>query len=166
MISIGIQERENSGGAEGNRTPDLCSAIAALSHLSYSPVARVFTCGPCACQRGKSGEASLAAPARGPLGAFMRAILNVILLALDLYKYVIIAAAVMSWLIAFNVVNIRNDVVRSIWNTLVALTEPLLYRIRRYLPNTGGIDISPIVLFLLILLIEQIIILYIYPYVF
>ena len=56
----------------------------------------------------------------------MRAILNMILIALDLYKYVIIAAAVMSWLIAFNVVNIRNDVVRSIWNTLVALTEPLL----------------------------------------
>ena len=96
----------------------------------------------------------------------MRAILNIILIALDLYKYVIIAAAVMSWLIAFNVVNIRNDVVRSIWNTLVALTEPLLCRIRRYLPNTGGIDISPIVLFLLILLVEQIIVLYIYPYVF
>jgi YggT family protein len=74
--------------------------------------------------------------------------------------------AVMSWLIAFNVVNIRNDVVRSIWNTLVALTEPLLMRIRRYLPNTGGIDISPIVLFLLILLVEQIILLYIYPNVF
>ncbi|HEY3719790.1 MAG TPA: YggT family protein [Roseiarcus sp.] len=96
----------------------------------------------------------------------MRAILNIILIALDLYKYVIIAAAVMSWLIAFNVVNIRNDVVRSIWNTLVALTEPLLRRIRRWLPNTGGIDISPIVLFLLILLVEQIIVLYIYPYVF
>ena len=96
----------------------------------------------------------------------MRAILDVVFLALDLYSYVIIATAVMSWLIAFNVVNIRNDVVRSIWNTLVALTEPLLYRIRRYLPNTGGIDISPIVLFLLILLVEQIIILYIYPYVF
>ena len=96
----------------------------------------------------------------------MRAILNIILIALDLYKYVIIAAAVMSWLIAFNVVNIRNDVVRSIWNTLVALTEPLLRRIRRWLPNTGGIDISPIVLFLLILLVEQIIMLYIYPYVF
>jgi YggT family protein len=96
----------------------------------------------------------------------MRAILNVVLLALDLYKYVIIAVAVMSWLIAFNVVNIRNDVVRSIWNTLVALTEPLLMRIRRYLPNTGGIDISPIVLFLLILLVEQIILLYVYPNVF
>ena len=96
----------------------------------------------------------------------MRAILNVLFLALDLYKYVIIAMAVMSWLIAFNVVNIRNDVVRSIWNTLVALTEPILRHIRRYLPNTGGIDISPIVLFLLILLVEQIIALYIYPYVF
>ena len=96
----------------------------------------------------------------------MRAILNVLILALDLYKLVIIVAAVMSWLIAFNVVNIRNDVVRSIWNALVALTEPALRPIRRFLPNTGGLDISPIVLFLLILLVEQIITLYIYPYVF
>lgn len=96
----------------------------------------------------------------------MRAVLNVVFLALDLYKYVIIASAVMSWLIAFNVVNIRNDVVRSIWNTLVALTDPLLRRIRRYLPNTGGIDISPVVLFLLILLVEQILALYVYPNVF
>ena len=96
----------------------------------------------------------------------MRAILNVLILALDLYKLVIIVAAVMSWLIAFNVVNIRNDVVRSIWNTLTALTEPLLFRIRRVLPNMGGVDISPVILFLFILLIEQVIALYIYPYVF
>jgi YggT family protein len=96
----------------------------------------------------------------------MRAILNIVILALDLYKLVIIAAAVMSWLIAFNVVNVRNDVVRAVWSTLVGLTEPALRPIRRYLPNTGGIDISPVVLFLLILLIEQIIALYIYPYVF
>ena len=72
----------------------------------------------------------------------------------------------MSWLIAFNVVNVRNEVVRTIWSSLVALTEPALRPIRRLLPNTGGLDISPIVLFLLILLIEQIITLYIYPYVF
>ena len=96
----------------------------------------------------------------------MRAILNVLILALDLYKLVIIVAAVMSWLIAFNVVNARNEVVRTIWSSLVALTEPVLRPIRRFLPNTGGLDISPIVLFLLILLIEQIITLYIYPYVF
>jgi YggT family protein len=96
----------------------------------------------------------------------MRAILNVLILALDLYKLVIIVAAVMSWLIAFNVVNSRNEVVRTIWGTLVALTEPALRPIRRFLPNTGGLDISPIVLFLFILLVEQIISLYIYPYVF
>jgi YggT family protein len=96
----------------------------------------------------------------------MRAILNVLILALDLYKLVIIVAAVMSWLIAFNVVNVRNEVVRTIWSSLVALTEPVLRPIRRFLPNTGGLDISPIVLFLTILLVEQIITLYIYPYVF
>jgi YggT family protein len=96
----------------------------------------------------------------------MRAILNVLILALDLYKLVIIVVAVMSWLIAFNVVNARNQVVRTIWSSLVALTEPALRPIRRILPNTGGLDISPIVLFLFILLIEQIITLYIYPYVF
>jgi YggT family protein len=96
----------------------------------------------------------------------MRAVLNIVFLVLDLYKYVIIAAAVMSWLIAFNAVNVRNDFVRSIWNTLTALTEPLLMRIRRFLPNTGGVDISPVILFLLILLIEQVLALYVYPYVF
>ncbi len=96
----------------------------------------------------------------------MRAVLDIVFLALNLYKWVIIATAVMSWLIAFNVVNIRNDVVRSIWSTLAGLTEPLLAPIRRFLPSTGGIDISPVVLFLAILLVEQVIRLYIYPYVF
>jgi YggT family protein len=100
------------------------------------------------------------------VGDFMRAILDVVFLALDLYSYVIIATAVMSWLIAFNVVNIRNDVVRSIWNTLVALTEPLLQPIRRFLPNFGGIDISPVILYLLVLLIERILARYVYPNVF
>jgi YggT family protein len=96
----------------------------------------------------------------------MRAILIVLLYALGFYKLVIIVAAVMSWLIAFNVVNVRNEVVRTVWTALVALTEPALRPIRRFLPNTGGLDISPIVLFLLILLIQEIITLYIYPYVF
>jgi YggT family protein len=96
----------------------------------------------------------------------MRAILDVLILALDLYKIVIIVAAVMSWLIAFNVVNVRNDFVRSVWGAMVALTEPALRPIRRMLPDTGGVDISPVVLFLAILLVEEIIRLYIYPYVF
>jgi len=96
----------------------------------------------------------------------MRAVLEIVLEALELYKMVIIASAVMSWLVAFNVVNVRNDVVRSIWNLLNALTEPALRPIRRYMPNTGGVDISPVILFLLIQLVELIIKDYVYPYVF
>ncbi len=96
----------------------------------------------------------------------MRALLNVILLVLDLYWYVIIVVAIMSWLIAFNVINVYNEIVRSIWNALNALTEPLLRPIRNALPNFGGLDVSPIVLLLVIYLIKQVIFLYIYPYVF
>ena len=84
----------------------------------------------------------------------MEPILIVLGYALDLYKWVIIVGAVMSWLVAFNVVNIRNDAVRSIWNTLTALTEPVLRPIRRYLPNMGGVDISPVIAIFIIILIQ------------
>ena len=93
----------------------------------------------------------------------MRAILDLILLILQLYTWVIIAMAVLSWLIAFGVVNIRNDFVRSIWNGLGAVTEPLLGPIRRRMPNLGGLDISPIILLLAIFFIERVIVYYIYP---
>ncbi len=96
----------------------------------------------------------------------MRAILDVVFVALNLYKYVIVGAAILSWLIAFNVVNIRNDFVRSVWNLLDGLTTPLLRPIRNFLPNMGGIDISPIILLLGVMLVEQIIWHYIYPFVF
>ena len=96
----------------------------------------------------------------------MRAFLNVVLLVLDLYWYVIVAVAIMSWLIAFNVINIYNEIVRSIWNALNALTEPVLRPIRNALPNFGGLDISPIILLLIIYLIKQVIYLYVYPNVF
>ena len=96
----------------------------------------------------------------------MRALLDVILLALQLYVWLLIASAVMSWLVAFGVVNMRNDVVRTIWNFLYQVTEPALRPIRRLLPNLGGIDISPIILLLVIFGIQRIIQLYIYPSVF
>ena len=96
----------------------------------------------------------------------MRAVLNVILLALQLYTWIVIASAILSWLIAFSVINIRNDVVRMIYNGVYQLTEPVLAPIRRRIPDLGGIDVSPIVLLLGIYLIEQVIILYIYPNVF
>jgi YggT family protein len=87
----------------------------------------------------------------------MLPLIKLVLTVLDLYKIVIIAGAVLSWLIAFNVVNIRNDFVRAIWNLFVALTEPFLKPIRNFLPNTGGIDISPIILLLAIMFIQWII---------
>jgi YggT family protein len=69
--------------------------------------------------------------------------------ALGLYQFVVISAVVVSWLIAFNVVNPYNLFVRSLWQALTALTEPLLRPIRRLLPDLGGIDISPMILLLL-----------------
>ena len=96
----------------------------------------------------------------------MRALLDLILLVLKLYSYVIIVVAILSWLIAFNVINIYNNVVRSIWTTMNALTEPVLRPIRAMLPAMGGLDISPIILLLLLFLIEDIIVTYIYPNVF
>jgi YggT family protein len=65
---------------------------------------------------------------------------------ITLYIYVLIAAAVMSWLIAFNVVNSYNPTVRRIWDFLYRVTEPALRPIRAILPNLGGIDISPVIL--------------------
>jgi YggT family protein len=93
----------------------------------------------------------------------MRALLNVILLALQLYTYLIVASAILSWLVAFNVVNTRNDFVRSIWNFLDAVIEPVLRPIRNILPNLGGVDISPIILILLIIFIQNLIVDYLMP---
>ena len=93
----------------------------------------------------------------------MRAVLQVILYALQLYIYLLIAAAVLSWLVVFNVVNTRNQFVGMISEFLYRITEPALRPIRNLLPNLGGIDISPIILILLIILIENIIIMYIWP---
>ena len=96
----------------------------------------------------------------------MRAVLDIILVALNLYTWVVIGGAILSWLIAFNVVNIRNEVVRSLWNLFLALTEPFLRPIRNFLPNMGGIDISPIILLLGVMLVERIIVYYIYALVY
>ena len=93
----------------------------------------------------------------------MRALLNVILLALQLYTYLIVASAILSWLVAFNVVNTRNDFVRSVWNFLDAVTQPVLRPIRNILPNLGGVDISPIILILLIIFIQNLIVDYLVP---
>jgi YggT family protein len=87
----------------------------------------------------------------------MNALLDVILIALNMYIWVLIAGAILSWLILFNVVNYRNPVVQTIYDTITRLTEPVLAPIRRRLPNLGGVDISPVVLILAIFLIQGLI---------
>jgi len=75
-------------------------------------------------------------------------LLNFISYLITLYTYIVIANVIMSWLMAFGVVNAYNPTVRAIWSALSALVEPLLRPIRNVMPNLGAIDISPIVLLL------------------
>ena len=96
----------------------------------------------------------------------MRALFLVIDLALQLYIWNVIIAAIFSWLVAFNVVNTRNQLVGAIGEFLYRITEPVLRPIRNMLPNLGGIDISPVILFLIIVFIRYVIALYILPNVF
>jgi YggT family protein len=96
----------------------------------------------------------------------MRAVLDVVLIALNLYIWILIASAILSWLMVFNVVNTRNQFVAMVADFLYRITEPVLRPIRRAMPNLGGLDMSPLIVILLIYLIEKIIIYYIYPNVF
>ena len=84
-------------------------------------------------------------------------LLQVLSAALNLYWWVVLVAVILSWLVALNMVNTHNQAIRTIGNIVHQLTEPVLRRIRRVIPNAGSVDLSVIVLFLLILLAQQII---------
>jgi YggT family protein len=86
-----------------------------------------------------------------------------IMTILDIYWWIVIAMVIMSWLLAFNVVNIHNPFVRQISHVLARLTEPLLEPIRRYLPSLGGLDLSPIVLLLAVSFLQYFILYYLAP---
>ncbi len=75
---------------------------------------------------------------------------------IDLYIWVLIAAAVLSWLVAFNVLNTRNRFIYLLGDFLTRITEPALRPIRRILPALGGIDLSPLVLILLLVFVQQV----------
>ena len=85
---------------------------------------------------------------------------------LKLYSYVVIANVLVSWLIAFNILNTQNRFVYSILEFSYRLTDPLLNKIRRFLPNLGSLDISPVILLLLIWFVEMCMKLYIAPMIF
>ena len=87
----------------------------------------------------------------------MLELFDFIIPASELYIYILVAAAVMCWLIAFNVVNPRNQFVAMVGDFLYRITEPVLRPIRNVLPNLGGIDISPVILILIILFIQLVV---------
>ena len=96
----------------------------------------------------------------------MIAIFYLVLQILKLYSYVVIANVVISWLLAFNILNTQNRFVYSILELTYRLTNPFLNKIRQFLPNLGALDISPIILLLLIWFIEMCMKLYIAPIIF
>lgn len=73
---------------------------------------------------------------------------------LETYKWIVVAAVIVSWLTAFNVINSHNNFVRTVLRILLALTEPVFRPIRRIVPAVGGLDLSPIIVFLVIWFLE------------
>ena len=87
----------------------------------------------------------------------MNAILEVISLLLDVAFMVVLVHVILSWLISFNVLNLRQPMVATVWDGLCRLLEPVYQPIRRILPNTGALDLSPLVAFILIIILRDIV---------
>ncbi|MBI3507052.1 MAG: YggT family protein [Proteobacteria bacterium] len=87
----------------------------------------------------------------------MIALGNLIISVITIYTYLLVASALLSWLLAFNVLNPRNQIVYTIADFLHRVTEPALRPIRRFVPSLGGIDISPVVLILLLIFAQNLI---------
>ena len=81
---------------------------------------------------------------------------------IDIYTWIVIASAIMSWLVAFGVVNTRNQFIRTVVDILYRVTEPALRPIRRIMPNLGGVDISPVILLLLLFFVRSLLAEYVF----
>ncbi len=75
----------------------------------------------------------------------MHAILALIIMVLDFYKWIVIGSVIMSWLVSFNIINYSSPFVKMIYDFLYQMTEPVFAFVRRFLPSLNGIDLSPIV---------------------
>lgn len=82
-------------------------------------------------------------------------VLQILSMLLNILWWIIIVQAVMSWLLAFNVINTHNEFVRQLWLVLERITEPLYRPIRRIMPDFGGIDLTPIVVLILIAIVQR-----------
>jgi len=89
---------------------------------------------------------------------FVTPLIQILLYAIDIYIWLVIISAIMSWLVAFNVINTGNSFIYQIGRALYQLTDPALRPIRRFLPNLGGIDISPVILILLLYFLQMLLV--------
>lgn len=87
----------------------------------------------------------------------MQSIIQIIYILLDLLTYTILAHVIMSWLIGFGIINSRQPIVAAVWDGLNSLLDPFYSRIRQFLPNTGALDLAPLVLFLGIIIVRTVI---------
>jgi len=92
----------------------------------------------------------------------MASVVSLVSSIIQIFIYLLIANAILSWLVAFNVINTRNQFVASIGQFLYKITEPVLRPIRRIIPSFGGIDVSPIVLILLLIFLQNLMFEYAY----
>ena len=89
---------------------------------------------------------------------FANPFIALILYLLDIYQWVVIAAVIASWLVVFNVINARNEIVRAILRALDALTEPVFRQIRRIVPPIGGLDHSPLIVLIALWFLQRLVI--------
>lgn len=90
----------------------------------------------------------------------MKAILDVILAILNIASWIIIIQAILSWLVVFRVLDLRNSIASSIWGALERITEPVYRPIRNMLPQMSGLDITPLIVLLIIFFLQQVIVRY------
>ena len=88
----------------------------------------------------------------------LNSLMLVVYYALDFYKWIVIVNVVLSWLVAFNVINTSNQFVYMVMDFTYRLTEPLYRRIRAFMPNLGGIDLSPIVVLLGVFFVQSLVV--------
>ena len=85
----------------------------------------------------------------------MTSIYQILMLVLDIAYFIILAHVIMSWLINFQVLNLRQPLIWQLWNGLNRLLEPIYAPVRRILPNTGGLDLAPLVVFIIIIIAQR-----------
>lgn len=84
------------------------------------------------------------------MGAFLAPIITLVVEILEIYKWIVIISVVTSWLLALGVLTTANHVVRGVLDVLYRLTEPVYRPFRRFIPNFGGLDLTPLIVLLII----------------